>query len=254
MGGVIGALAVGSAAAGAVVVPQFAKPLATRPYEPPPPVVVTQPTPAAPTRSVSPSPSASEEPSPRPASAFTTWAAPLAGRLAVPQTALEAYGYAEWVLQQTTPTCKLQWTTLAAVGKVTTDHGRQGGSTLDPQGRMRPALIGPPLNGTGGLAKVADTDAGALDGDHTWDHAVGPMQLIPSMWRQSGVDGNNDQLADPQDVDDAALAAAYYLCSSGKDLSVVANWKSAVSAYHGLASQLDKVFEEAQAYGVKSRS
>jgi membrane-bound lytic murein transglycosylase B len=70
------------------------------------------------------------------------------------------------------------------------------------------------------------------------------------MWRLSGVDADGDGLADPQDIDDAALSAAYYLCSSDKDLSVVANWKASVSAYHGLAGRIDKIFEEAQSYGV----
>jgi len=171
----------------------------------------------------------------------------------MPQVALESYGYAEWVLQQTRPVCKLQWTTLAAIGKLASDHGRQGGATLDSQGKMRPALVGPALNGSG-QPKVSDSDGGALDGDTTWDHAVGPMQMLPSMWRVSRVDADGDNLADPQDLFDAALAAGYFLCSSGKDLSVVDNWKSAVSGYHAMSTQIDKVFEVAQDYGVRSRA
>jgi membrane-bound lytic murein transglycosylase B len=164
----------------------------------------------------------------------------------IPKTALEAYGYAEWVLQQTRPDCKLQWTTLAAVGKITTDHGRSAGGALDAQARVKPAIIGPVLS-------AADTDAGALDGDQAKDHAVGPMQLTPSMWRISGVDGDSDKVADPQDLDDAALSAAYQLCDSGGDLSVVANWKKAINAYHALAPQIEKIFETAQTYGTKSK-
>jgi membrane-bound lytic murein transglycosylase B len=174
--------------------------------------------------------------------------------LGVPQVALEAYGYAEWVLAQTQAGCKLQWTTLAAIGKITTDHGKQNGSSLDQLGRERPALIGPALNGTGGTGAVNDTDGGALDGDQTWDRTIGPMQFIPSMWRASGVDGDGDEFADPQDIDDAALAAGYQLCSGGRDLSIAANWKAAISAYYGLAGKIDKIFAEAQSYGVRSRS
>jgi hypothetical protein len=256
-GGLIVALAVVSAAAGAAVVPQIAG---------------APPTPGPGPTVINPEPSASAEPDPtafptvepsgpvlptasaRPATAFTSWATPLAGPLGIPQVALEAYGYAEWVLQQTRSTCKLQWTTLAAIGKVTTEHGKLNGSSLDSSGKQRPALIGPALNGTGGNPKVNDTDGGALDGDQTWDHTIGPMQFVPTMWRVSGVDGDSDDLADPQDIDDAALAAAYHLCSGGQDLSVAANWKAAVSAYHGLAPRIDKIFQEAQSYGVRSRS
>ncbi|WP_203914994.1 lytic murein transglycosylase [Rhizocola hellebori] len=263
-GGLIVALAVASAAAGATMVPQIAGPAPSKATAPavitnPEPSASAEPTPteaptAGPSASATPAPSASPTGPVRPASAFTSWAAPLAGPLGIPQVALEAYGYAEWVLQQTRGTCKLQWTTLAAIGKVTSEHGKQNGSALDTFGRERPAFIGPALNGTGGTVKVADTDGGALDSDQNWDHTIGPMQFIPAMWRLAGVDGDGDELADPQDIDDAALAAAYFLCSGGKDLSVVANWKAAVSAYHGLAPRIDKIFEEAQSYGVRSRS
>ena len=258
-GGLIVALAVGSAAAGATMVSQLAGPgKATAPEvtEPEPTGSAELPPTDPPTGGPTASPSASPSvpPDARPATAFTPWAARLTGPLAIPQVALEAYGYAEWVLQQTRPTCKLQWTTLAAIGKVTTEHGKQDGSSLDHLGRQRPALIGPPLNGTGGNPRVHDTDGGALDRDQNWDRTLGPMQFIASMWRVSGVDADGDEIADPQDIDDAALAAAYHLCAGGQDLSVVANWKAAVTGYHGLAGRIDKIFEEAQAYGVKSRS
>jgi membrane-bound lytic murein transglycosylase B len=253
MGGLIVAMAIGAVMAGAVVVPVIAAvPFAAKTVAPPA-TTIPEPT-NSPTAEPTATPSAEPTAPPRPATAFTSWAAPLAGPLGIPQVALEAYGYAEWVLQQTRGTCKLQWTTLAAIGKVTTEHGKLNGSSLDAGGRQRPSLVGPALNGTGGNPRVTDTDAGALDGDQSWDHAVGPMQFTPAMWRVSGVDGDDDGLAEPQDIDDAALAAAYHLCSGTKDLSVAANWKAAVSAYHGLGPRIDKIFEEAQSYGVRSRS
>lgn len=234
-GAVILALALVGTVAGAFIVPSLADSLPGK-ANPLPPIVrpsteTPEPT-ATPTATVSPRP-------------FEEWARPLAAKLSIPQVALESYGYAEWVLQQTRPTCKLQWTTLAAIGKLATDHGR--GS---PSAGSRP-IIGPALNGSG-QPKVSDTDGGALDSDSTWDHAVGMLQMLPSMWRVSGVDANNDNLADPQDVADAALSAGYFLCSSNKDLSDVANWKAAVGSYH--AMQVDKVFEVAQDYGVKSKA
>ncbi len=229
-------LALASAIAGATLVPALANPLPTKANEPPPAVI--QPEPSVPATPSSPVPTTT----PRP---FAQWAAPLAGKLQIPQVALESYGYAEWVLQQTRPTCKLQWTTLAAIGKLASDHGRQANASLDPSGRMRPPLVGPALG-------LADTDAGALDGDAASDHAVGPMQMLPSMWRSSGVDADGDDLADPQDIDDAALSAGYFLCASGKDLTNVDSWKAAIASYPGM--QVDKVFETAQGYGVGSKA
>ena len=64
-----------------------------------------------------------------------------------------------------------------------------------------------------------DTDAGQYDNDTRFDRAVGPMQFIPSTWSVVGVDGDSDGTRNPQDIDDAALATAVYLCSGDDDLS-----------------------------------
>jgi membrane-bound lytic murein transglycosylase B len=241
--------------AGAMVVPSIAAPVAAPKYQPPPPVLVSRPS-AAPTPPPSATPSATPSPirDPRPASAFNTWAASLAKTLNIPTTALEAYAYAEWVLSQTRPACKVQWTTIAGIGSVASDHGRVGQGELDADGVPHPVVLGPALDGLAGRVKVTDEDGGALDGDSTWDHAIGPMQLLPSMWRASGVDGDGDGLANPHDIDDAALSAAYFLCATNnQDLSVVANWKAAVSSYHGMALAIDQVYNAAQTYGALSR-
>lgn len=256
----IAVLTAGATAAGATVVPRLAPPTATPSHQPSPSSAVIEPTQApasaaptaTPTASASPTPSASADP--RPASAFASWAHHLSHPLDIPVTALEAYGYAEWVVTQTRPLCKLQWTTLAAIGLLASDHGRTGERALDEQGWLRPVLVGPALDGKDGRPKVTDTDGGALDGDQLWDHALGPMQMPPTAWRASGVDADGDKLANPQDVDDAVLAAAYQLCGVDKDLSVVAAWKAAVSGYHGMAPHIDKIFAAAQNYGVLSNT
>lgn len=248
----IAALTAGATAAGATVVPRLA-PVSTSPSAQP--SASAEPT-ALPSAEPTPTASASASPSPttspRPADAFATWAVNLSGPLGIPVTALEAYGYAEWVVTQTRPTCKLRWTTLAAIGRITSDHGRTGERALDDQGSLRPVLIGPALDGKDKRLKVPDTDGGALDGDTVWDRAVGPMQMVPADWRSSGVDADGDELANPQDIDDAALSAAYLLCGIGRDLSTVADWKAAVNGYHDMAQHLDKVFEVAEDYAALS--
>jgi hypothetical protein len=48
--------------------------------------------------------------------------------------------------------------------------------------------------------------------------AVGPMQFIASTWRRVQVDGNGDGRGDPDNIYDAALGAAVYLCAGETDL------------------------------------
>ncbi|GAA1648289.1 lytic transglycosylase domain-containing protein [Catellatospora bangladeshensis] len=208
----------------------------------------------SPSFSPMPTATASASPAARPAEAFRRWAEAASPKVNVPVTALQAYAYAEWVLTSTKPTCKLRWTTLAAIGKIESDHGRTKGAKLGEDAKALPPILGPALDGTKNNKRIADTDAGTLDFDKKWDHAVGPMQFIPSTWVAYAVDADNDQLADPHDLDDASLAAAYYLCASGKDLSVVANWKSVVLSYNNVGVYLQKVYDTAQAYGRSSQA
>ena len=101
----------------------------------------------------------------------------------------------------------LPWQVVAGIGKVESDHGRFAGATLQPDGTIRPAIIGIPLNGTNGTARISDTDDGRLDDDTVWDRAVGPFQFIPSSWAIFGQDGNADGIRDPNNVHDAVPAA-----------------------------------------------
>jgi membrane-bound lytic murein transglycosylase B len=105
-----------------------------------------------------------------------------------------------------------------------------GGGSLIAEGKVSRPLVGPILNGAG-FAAIADTDAGALDGDARWDSAVGPMQFIPATWQLVGRDGNGDGTADPFNIDDAALSTATYLCAHGRDLTTAEGWTNAIYAY-----------------------
>ncbi|MPZ26687.1 MAG: murein transglycosylase [Micromonosporaceae bacterium] len=188
-----------------------------------------------------------------PAQALADWAAPIQSRTDVPMIALQAYGYAELAVRSTTPTCQLTWTTLAAIGRVESNHGSSGGARLLDDGRALPPIIGLPLDGEGERAEITDTDGGALDNDLTYDRAVGPMQFIPGTWQLEAVDATGDGIADVHNIHDAALAAANYLCRSGRDLTTPGGWWAAVLSYNNLQSYAEDVFAAANDYGQASR-
>ncbi|GAP56692.1 hypothetical protein AHiyo6_32570, partial [Arthrobacter sp. Hiyo6] len=112
--------------------------------------------------------------------------------------------------------------------------GTLGGGNLMASGRSSQPITGPSLNGVG-FAAIPDTDEGVLDGDPEWDHAVGPMQFIPATWREVGRDGNGDGVADPLNIDDAALSAASYLCAGGRDLATAQAGPTPYSLTTGLS-------------------
>ncbi len=129
--------------------------------------------------------------------------------------AFDAYLRAAASMAQTDPSCDIPWWALAGITRVESRHGQFGGSTLLANGDTSQPIIGIPLDGENNTAVIPDTDGGALDGDPVYDHAVGPMQFIPSTWRRWERDGNGDGVADPNNVYDAAATAAHYLCASG---------------------------------------
>jgi Transglycosylase SLT domain len=180
------------------------------------------------------------------------WAAPLSAKLGIPLPAMQAYGFAELATTTSQPGCQLRWTTLAGIGKIESDHGRHN-AILAADGKALPPIIGAPLDGLGGRMAIADTDGGRLDGDKTWDHAVGPMQFIPSTWAKYGADADGDGVADINDVDDAALSAARYLCAGNRDLSQADGWWAAIQSYNALQSYARDVFNAANDYGLRSR-
>ena len=137
----------------------------------------------------------------------------------IPDEAAAAYQRAASVMAEARPKCHLEWPVLAAVGRVESDHGQVDGGTLGSDGTVEPARYGATLNGRRGQPEVRDTDAGALDGKRRWDRTMGPFNLLPTTWTVMGVDADSDGRRDPQDIDDAALAAAVVLCGQGHDLA-----------------------------------
>jgi hypothetical protein len=165
---------------------------------------------------------------------------------ALPARVLLAYRVAAADLRASDPACHLPWYLLAGIGQV--ESGQAYGGAVDRQGRTLNPILGPVLDGTGDFAAIPDTDNGRWDGDKTWDRAVGPMQFIPSSWAVWGRDGDGNGVADPSDIDDAALAAASYLCAGDRDLRNIKDERSAVFSYNHSWDYVDLVLAWATAF------
>lgn len=173
---------------------------------------------------------------------------PTVATSAIPALALSAYQNAEAVIDAADRSCHLPWQLVAAIGRVESDHGRADGNRFSARGVARPGLFGPELDGTGGTPRIADTDDGRYDSDRRWDRAAGPLQFIPSTWSVVGVDADGDQERNPQDIDDAALGAAVYLCSGDDDLGTDRGRRAAVSRYNQSPTYVDLVLSIMDAY------
>jgi hypothetical protein len=172
----------------------------------------------------------------------------------IPVRALEGYRQAATVTNAADPSCHIDWALLGAIGRVESNHAQFGGNQLDAAGNAQPGIIGIPLDGSNGTARITDTDHGVLDRDTTFDRAVGPMQFIPGTWRAAGVDGNHDGVKNPENMADAAASTAVYLCSGPGDLRRPADLRSAILRYNASDSYVAMVIAIADAYrhGVKA--
>lgn len=176
------------------------------------------------------------------------WVARTAEAGGIPARAMAAYAGAALATAESHPGCGLGWNTLAAIGYVESEHGTIGGAKIAADGTTGPPIIGIPLDGAKGVARVSDTDEGALDQDTTWDRAVGPMQFLPATWTAHAEDGDRDGIADIHNIDDATLTAAAYLCDTGGDLTIAQNWIRAIGAYNPGAAYNKAVVEAARRY------
>lgn len=184
----------------------------------------------------------------RPADQLYHWAAERAPILDIPVTALEAYAYAARVAEVENPNCHLGWTTLAAIGQIESHHGRYNHATVARNGDVRPKIRGVRLDGSGGNLHIVEEVQPDLADHDGVVRAMGPMQFIPETWRLYGVDANNDGVVSPDNIDDAALSAAGYLCWRGKDLATPKGWMTALMAYNDSEIYARAVRDWAAAY------
>jgi len=166
----------------------------------------------------------------------------------IPSAALSAYQRAAQIIDAADTTCNVPWELIAAIGRVESNHGQYAGNTLNSDGVSVPGVYGPELNGKNGTAAIADTDGGQLDKDPLFDRAVGPMQFIPSTWASVKVDADGDGQRNPQDIDDASLASAVYLCSGNDDLGTRAGQEASVFRYNHSKAYVDLVLRIMEAY------
>jgi len=138
--------------------------------------------------------------------------APLVGG-SMPMVAYQAYRSASDAASTVAGSCAVHWSVLAGIGQVESRHGRMDGAhQVAADGDVTPPIRGRALDGAPGTQIITDTDGGELDGDATWDRAMGPLQFIPTTWRELGRDGNGDGAADPDNMHDASLTAVAHLC------------------------------------------
>ena len=178
------------------------------------------------------------------------WVVPAGGGPTIPALTLRAYREAAAWAAGFAPDCRLPWPVLAGIGRIESNHGLFGGpaTRFSAGGTVSPRITGPPLDGNG-VASIPDSDGGRWDGDTTWDRAVGPMQFIPTTWRSLGRDGNGDRVADPNNLFDAAVSAAGYLCLSGDgDLGDPARLRQAIYSYNHSWPYVDAVLGWARLY------
>jgi len=170
------------------------------------------------------------------------WAEGVAEDTGIPLRAVLAYAGAIVRGREVYPDCGIGWNTLAGIGLAESDHGRHDGSSIGADYRVSPEIYGVQLT------SIPDTDGGLVDGDTEFDRAVGPMQLIPQSWASWNSDGNGDGQGDPQNIADAAIASANYLCRASGGMTDEAGWQAAIAAYNTNEAYIRDVGAAAQSY------
>ncbi len=166
------------------------------------------------------------------------------GTLGIPKIALSAYRNAELKMAASDPGCGVSWNLLAGIGRI--ESGHASGGAVDARGTAVYPIFGPALDGSlPGNEVVVQSSGGNRV---TYARAMGPMQFLPGTWARFASDGDGDGIADPQNVFDATLAAARYLCSGGLNLRDANQVMAAILRYNNSVPYAQNVLGWAAAY------
>jgi membrane-bound lytic murein transglycosylase B len=166
------------------------------------------------------------------------------GALQIPSIALAAYRNAEKIMAAAAPGCGVSWNLLAGIGRIESMHAN-GGAT-DARGTAVRPILGPLLDGSlpGNEIVVQTRSAYGVQ----YARALGPMQFLPGTWARFASDGKGDGTADVQNIFDASLAAARYLCAGGLNLRDPMQVMAAVLRYNNSMPYAENVLGWAAAY------
>jgi membrane-bound lytic murein transglycosylase B len=166
------------------------------------------------------------------------------GTLRIPAIVLSAYRNAERMMAAAAPGCGVSWNLLAGIGRIESLHAN-GGAT-DTRGTAVRPIYGPALDGTlpGNEVIVQSRSADRV----MYARAMGPMQFLPGTWSRYASDGDGDGKADVQNVFDASLATARYLCSGGLNLRDQGQVMAAILRYNNSVAYARNVLGWAAAY------
>ncbi|MDO0975445.1 lytic transglycosylase domain-containing protein [Mycolicibacterium frederiksbergense] len=166
------------------------------------------------------------------------------GNLRIPTVALNAYRNAERMMASAAPTCGMSWNLLAGIGRIESMHAN-GGAT-DVNGTAVKPILGPALDGTlpGNEVIVQSRNNDRV----TYARAMGPMQFLPGTWSRYASDGNGDGKAEVQNLYDATLAAARYLCSGGLNMRDQSQVMTSILRYNNSVAYARNVLGWAAAY------
>jgi len=167
------------------------------------------------------------------------------GSLRIPSIALAAYRNAERMMALADPTCGVSWNLLAGIGRIESMHAN--GGALDARGTAVYPIYGPALDGSLPGNEVI-IQSMATNGRSTYARAMGPMQFLPGTWARFASDADGDGKADPQNIFDASLAAARYLCSGGLNLRDPSQVLAAILRYNNSMPYAQNVLGWAAAY------
>jgi hypothetical protein len=178
-------------------------------------------------------------------------AAPAAGT-DIPQIVLQAYQHAADMSAFLHPSCHLSWQDLAALGRIESDNAQHANTRIAANGDTYPPILGPPLDGSGGNAALPLPPLSYYDGPGPWEEAVGPMQFLPTSWTSVAMVGGSDPTPDPNNVFDAAISAANYLCRAvgpAGRLDTTSGLETAYYSYNHSDSYVAEALSNATYYG-----